>query len=74
MRACIVVFVLVEIYVLWNYILSICEARVSKNSIPKAAILAKELLLALTGQDSQPTDNGQRVYKNIQMGHGPIQC
>lgn len=59
MRSYIVVFVWVEMYVIWNYILCICEARVSLSERQQAIPDNELLLLTLTEPDSQTVDNGQ---------------
>ena len=53
------VFVWVEMYVIWNYILCICEARVSLSERQQAIPDNELLLLTLTEPDSQTVDNGQ---------------
>ena len=59
MRSYIVVFLWVEIYVIWNYLLCICEARVSLSQRQQAILDNELLLLTLTEPDSQTVDNGQ---------------
>ena len=59
MRSYNVFFVWVEIYVIWNYILCICEARVSLSQRQQAILDKELLLLTLTEPDSQTVDNGQ---------------
>ena len=53
------VFLWVEIYVIWNYLLCICEARVSLSKRQQAILDNELLLLTLTEPDSQAVDNSQ---------------
>ena len=53
-----------EICVTLIYILSICEARKSQNSLPQRGVtLDKELLLPLVRPNSKTTGSGPRVCK-----------